>query len=241
MSSARASTRRSLTVAIEPGLAAAIDAVVDRHDTTLSTFLLACWQTLLWRVTNHPNICVGVTCDGRTYEELQTALGAFARCLPIGGRFEGSLRFDRLLARVDSVSREMLEWQQYGYGENLGESSDVAEPLSFAAAFEFNQPAEKFSFADITLSQSRLYSCTDRFRVKLSCLKSKDFFSADLLYDLNSFSRSDIERMAAQFRALLQSVVSNPAAAIGELEILSPAERLNSCWSSSTIPGRAFH
>src|ERR1051326_6956220 len=44
--------------------------------------LLACWQTLLWRLSGQAEIVVGVGSAGRNYEGLGEALGLFGKYLP---------------------------------------------------------------------------------------------------------------------------------------------------------------
>ncbi|HEX8185323.1 MAG TPA: amino acid adenylation domain-containing protein, partial [Blastocatellia bacterium] len=44
-------------------------------------------------------------------------------------------------------------------------------------------------------------------------------------YDAGSFGEDDIKRLAEEFQALLKGIINNPDAAIGELEIVSDAER----------------
>src|SRR5258708_343654 len=47
------------------------------HAAKSENILLACWQTLLWRLTGQKEIVTGFVCDGRKYQELQGALGLF--------------------------------------------------------------------------------------------------------------------------------------------------------------------
>lgn len=44
-----------------------IEAAAQKYETTMETFLLACWQTLLWRLTGKPDVLVGHVRDGREH------------------------------------------------------------------------------------------------------------------------------------------------------------------------------
>ena len=57
---------RLLTLTITPDTAAKIRALPRKYDAPASAFFLACWQTLLWRLTGSPDLIVGMACDGRT-------------------------------------------------------------------------------------------------------------------------------------------------------------------------------
>ena len=56
---------RSLSFELETDLTTALKAAVRKYDTSPSAFLLACWQTLLFRLTGQPHFIVGMACDGR--------------------------------------------------------------------------------------------------------------------------------------------------------------------------------
>src|SRR5207244_4332066 len=59
-------------------------AAAEAHGVSLPTFLLAAWQMLLWRLTGE-RVEIGVTKDGREFEELGDACGPFTRVLPARG------------------------------------------------------------------------------------------------------------------------------------------------------------
>src|SRR4028118_2411798 len=56
------------TGAIDSHTKAKIEALVGTYNTSVSGFLLACWQILLWRLTGQSDIIVGMAEDGRSYE-----------------------------------------------------------------------------------------------------------------------------------------------------------------------------
>ncbi|NEQ24566.1 MAG: amino acid adenylation domain-containing protein, partial [Microcoleus sp. SIO2G3] len=72
---------------------------------------------------------------------------------------------------------------------------------------------------------AKQYVCCDRFKLKLSCVRRDKALLAEFHYDSNLFKPKDIERWAGHFQALLESVIANPDAAIGELEILNLSDR----------------
>lgn len=84
-----------------------------QHTASLADLLLACWQTLLWRLTSEAEIFVGVSFDGRNYSELQDALGPFERFIPVGTRLQKGLPFTELLQQVAGRMREAAKRQHY--------------------------------------------------------------------------------------------------------------------------------
>ena len=49
-----------------------------RRTTSVEAVLLACWQTLLWRLSGQAEVLVETSFDGRKYEEMHQAIGAYA-------------------------------------------------------------------------------------------------------------------------------------------------------------------
>jgi amino acid adenylation domain-containing protein/non-ribosomal peptide synthase protein (TIGR01720 family) len=95
----------------------------------------------------------------------------------------------------------------------------------FPVCFDFDEQPTAYSTADLSFSIYKQYVCIDRFKVKLSCIRWDDALIAEFHYDANLFQVEDIWRLAEQFQTLLESVINQPEAAIGELEILSANEQ----------------
>ncbi len=217
---------RFLTSPINPDTAAKIRTLIRKYDAPASAFFLACWQTLLWRLTGLSDIIVGMACDGRTYEGLPEAIGPLAKYLPLHCHLKKDLRFSELLAQVNESARDVLEWQEYFSWEQIvGSNGDIKAPPFFPASFEFEERPAGCSAPAVKLSIHRRLACADRFKLKLSCVQREDLWTMELYYDANLFRMEDIRRLAGQCHTLLESVVRDPEAAICELEIVSGAER----------------
>src|SRR5579872_61199 len=230
---------RHLVSTIDSQQTGKIKSLARKHDTSASVFLLACWQTLLWRLTGVSDFNLGMACDGRSYEELQRALGLFSKNLPLRCHLEGEFPFSRLLRRVDESSREALQWQEYfswkddstGQGSNgagsnaTGLNGQIEAAPFFAAGFEFRERTAKHSAAGLTFSLREQSCCADRFNMKLCCVEAEDFYAAEFHYDSTLFQETDVRRLSEQFHTLIENVLAEPQAAVGELTILSGAQR----------------
>ena len=245
---------RRLVSTIDSQLTGKIKSLARKHDTSASVFLLACWQTLLWRLTGVSEFSIGMACDGRSYEELQRALGLFSKNLPLRCHLEREFPFSKLLRRVHESSREALQWQEYfswegdstgqgfnGAGSNGAESNGAgsngagskgaglngkieAAPF-FAASFEFRELPGKHSAAGLTFSLREQSACADRFNLKLCCVEAEDSFAAEFHYDSTLFGAADVRRLSEQFQTLIESALGDPESAVSELAILSGAQR----------------
>ncbi|MBD1812958.1 amino acid adenylation domain-containing protein, partial [Microcoleus sp. FACHB-DQ6] len=210
---------QSFEVKLELALLGKVEAIASQYNTSLSTFLLACWKILLWRLIGQSELAVGVAFDGRKYEELEPALGLFAKFLPLRGQLTENFSFAESLQQIQQEEREAYKYQEYFSPEYLGNSS------GFPFGFEFEEQLEKHSASGVFFSIYKQYACCDRFKVKLSCHRQNDSLAAEFHYDPIFLADNSIRCLAEQFYAVVQSAASNPQTAIGKLEMLSDRAR----------------
>ncbi|MDF5714837.1 MAG: amino acid adenylation domain-containing protein, partial [Rhizonema sp. NSF051] len=208
-------------LAITPQLTAKIETLAQKYDTSTAVVLLACWQTLIWRLTKQPDIVIGMVAARRDYEELQNLLGLVATWLPIKSHLTPDLRFQELLELVEQTIEAGSEWQDYFVPEPMENNTLLAFPIGF----EFEQLPEQLTAADVSFSLEKYYSCIEPFKVKLTCTQSESLFIAEFYYDINYFNADTIQGLAEQFQTLLTSVTANPEEKISQLEILSKSDR----------------
>ena len=217
---------QSIRVAIESNVTEKIEAIAQSNQTTASAFFLTCWQILLGRLTAQADLMIGVGFDGRNYEELQDAIGLFAKYLPLPVHLAADFPFVQVLQQVEPSLHELSQWQDSYTWESISESNvQDEEPPFFPFCFDFEPEFGSYKAREVCFSVYRKYACVDRFKVKLRSVRRQSSWSAEFHYDSNSFAREDIQRLAAQFQTLLVSASDNPDAAIGELEILGLKER----------------
>jgi amino acid adenylation domain-containing protein len=217
---------QALPLVVEPQLAAEIEALARQHGTSTDVLLLACWQILLWRLTGQAEVVVGVSDDGRNYEELQGALGLFEHYLPVSCSLEESLTFGQVSKQLNELAREAETWQEYFTWEDaVGANGDARGTAFFPFGFEFSARPASYSAGQVAFAIFRQYTCIDRFKVKLVGAPHADSLRVTLHYDAHLFWHQDMAHLAHQFLSLLRSAVSTPEAPISALELLSSTER----------------
>lgn len=218
---------QSVAAQIAPETLAKLKTVAQEHAAgATSALLLACWQTLLWRLNGESDVIVGVAYDGRVYEGLEHALGLFARYLPLPLKLEKSCSFVQILKSVEQLTNEIYEWQEYFKLEQWSsQTSDAAEQPFFPYSFSFEEHPAPSSMAGITFSLEKYFACPDRFNINLRCLEKRDAISTEFHYDSALFTAEQMRHLADQFHQLLKSVAQNPHATLGELEIANRDER----------------
>jgi amino acid adenylation domain-containing protein len=217
---------RVLVSPIDFELNTKIGGLATKYEASASGFLLACWQTLLWRVGGSQEFIVGLVCDGRTYDELRETMGPFAKTLPVHCGLEAHLSFGELLERTERSAREAVEWQEYFSFEQFDRLSVGSERCRFfPIAFEYLIAEANFNQGCTRFSIQKQYCCSDRFALKLCCVQREGGLVAEFHYDSSRFDTEDVERLALEFQALLGSVCANPDSPIGNFDIVSPEER----------------
>jgi amino acid adenylation domain-containing protein len=181
-------------------------------------FLLTCWLVLLRRYTSEPEITVGLTVDGRSYQELRQALGLFAKSLPLQVQLSETDSFKETMQRVNHAVREVREWQEYFVPQHDDASFNY---FGFEHLGEF----EEASAAGLVFSTLRQATYFVPFKVKLVCARRAGQLAIELQYDRARFATKDIARMGEHFKVLLANVAQHPEIPLESLAVISEGER----------------
>jgi len=204
---------------------AKLEDFAQKYNTSISALLQTCWTILLWRLTGQSDVVVGTYCDGRNYEEIESALGLLAKYLPIDSQLEDKTKFSDVLKQIDASTNEAFKWQEAFTWEQVSATEQNLSSLFFPYTFEFRELLAPYSVADLSFSISKHYVCIEPFKLKLTCIRQDSGLVTEFHYDSNLFQGEDIERLARYFQTLLASAIEKPEAAISELEILSECDR----------------
>ena len=192
----------------------------------LSSFLLTCWKILLWRLTDQSDLAIALGCNGRQYEELESAMGCFAKYLPLRVHLENTWKFSHVLQHTCTQQTEAFQWQDSFSWEQAIAGTETAITSPFCPfSFEFELTPTWEIIGSPSFSLYKQYTCIDRFKVKLVCARKSDVLDLELHYDANLFSEEAIAQLAAQFQVLVQSAIEEPNASIDELEMLPEGDR----------------
>ncbi|MEG4455770.1 amino acid adenylation domain-containing protein [Microcoleus sp. N9_A1] len=200
-----------------------LEAIAQKHQSDISTFLLTCWQILIWRLTRQPNLIVGVTGNGRKYEELEHSLGLLSTYLPLHCDLQDEFSFAEVWRQVELNLKDIHTWQEYFTWEETLESdkSNAFLPI----CFECETEPEKYGESGVSFFLDRQDACLEPFKLKLSCLSRGNCLITDFCYDPALFEAEDIKRLSKHFQALLESAVKSPQIPISQLNILSDRDR----------------
>ena len=210
---------------VNPTQVQQISEYIQKEKVSIDLFFLACWQILLWRITQQSEVLIGVGFEGRKYEELQDSIGLLAKYLPLKSNFKQGLYFQDILKQIQLKLDSIDTWQeQFSWESIIDENKNDINTLFIPFNFNFTT-LDSHIFDDISFSIIKQDVCFDKFKIKLSFTQNQDDLVAQLYYDAKSFGRNYIQCLAEQFQTLLSSVLDSPETVIDKIEILSEVER----------------
>lgn len=218
-------TPQTVAVPLGPETAAHLSAYAQQRGTTVQLCVLAGWHALLWRLTQQSAGIVGVRYDGRSYDDLQGALGLFAKYIPVHVAIDARDSFNTLLARVAEAVDATAEWQTSFFWDRFASASGYESSAYCPHIFEFQPLPQRYVAGATTFTLTHDESCIDRFELKLTCFEQADQLAIAVQYNRARFAPESIERIASLFATQLHHALVQPELPIGDLPLLSPDER----------------
>ena len=197
--------------------------------TTLFMTMLAAFVTLLYRYSGQSDILVGTPIANRNRNEIESLIGFFVNTLVLRTNFADNPSFENLLAQVRETTLQAYEHQDVPF-EQVVEALQPQRSLSHSPLFQVmfvlqNVPMTEFELPGVTLTQLDGDSTIAKFDLTLSMSETNRGLVGEWEYNTDLFDGSTIDRMATHFQNLLSAVVANPQQTVGELPLLSAAER----------------
>ena len=203
--------------------------VSSRHRVTLFMTLLAAFKVLLWRYTNQADVVVGSPIANRTQAETEDLIGFFVNTLVLRTDLSGNPTFAQLLDRVKEVALGAYDHQDLPFEklvEELSPERDFGHNPLFQVLFVLqNATRSRLELPGLALERLDVHSGTAKFDLSLSILETADGLKTSWEYDTDLFDAERIERMMGHLQVLLEAVVARPEQRIGELPLLTSAER----------------
>ncbi|HWA25817.1 MAG TPA: condensation domain-containing protein [Lacunisphaera sp.] len=224
-SGTRGGTGRSEKIELSAALGCSVGILAQREGTNVLTILLAAFQVLLHRYTNLPSFVVGLGGSDRHLPGMEDLLGPCTRIVPFRPDLSGNPRFRILLERV---RQEILE--TYAHAARLGFESlpgryrnpALACPVQF---IHERRSAELVNWPGLRLQELELDTGACGCELSLRLVESTGRWSIRAEYDAEYFSPAGIQQLLAHYQVLLQAAVSQPAARLSELPLLTSLER----------------
>jgi amino acid adenylation domain-containing protein len=206
-----------------------VQALSRREGVTLFMTLLAAFQLLLSRYSGQDDITVGTPVAHRPRAETEDLIGFFVNTLVLRADVSGNPTFREFLQRVKETALGAYAHQDIPF-EKLVEELAPERNLSVTPLFQVmftleNAPLPEVEAHGLKMRPEALSGDTAKFDLALGIDETSDGLSADWHYRSELFAAVTIERMAAHFQTLLESIVTDPDARIADLPLLTASER----------------
>ena len=196
---------------------------------TLFTILLTAFQVLLGKYTGQSDVAVGTALAGRSHRGIQNLIGFFVNTLPLRARLDWNMSSVEVLAQARKIVFDACEHQEVPF-KKLVEEIPLQRDAGRSPLFQVLlavQPhlAETPQFGSLRLSFPEIHAGTSKFDLTLNAVETESGLRTAIEYNQDIYEASTVQRMAEHFRILLEQMVAQPAQRIGDLALLSKAER----------------
>ncbi|WP_157639226.1 non-ribosomal peptide synthetase, partial [Burkholderia ubonensis] len=210
-------------------LADGVRAIAHASGTSMFMVVLAAYALLLSRYSNQQDIVIGSPIANRRSSMTEPLIGFFANMLALRVDLSGNPGFGDLLARVKRVALDGYSRQEIPF-EQVVDALKLERNLSRTPVFQVVFAYEKASsqpvnFPGLVATPVSVETHTAKFDLTLHVQDSDHGLAGSLEYNLDLFDAATIERMAEHFRQLLEAVIADSNRPLGDLSLLSDAER----------------
>jgi natural product biosynthesis luciferase-like monooxygenase protein/amino acid adenylation domain-containing protein len=196
---------------------------------TVFMSLQTAFLTMLGKYAGQEDVSIGTAVANRDLIEIEGVIGFFVNTVVLRNDLSGNPSFRELLGRVRKTVLEAHEHQHVPF-EKLVEELQPDRDLSRTPLFQVmllmhDQPGGEFRLAGLHVSDFPFATNLTNFDLTLEAVESSAGITGVLSYARDLYERKSADRMAAHLRAILETMVKNPDQRIGDLSLLTEAER----------------
>jgi amino acid adenylation domain-containing protein len=216
---------------LDPALTENVRVLGRQERTSLFTIFAAAFNALLCRYTGQEDILVGIPIADRDRPELQSLIGYLIDTHVLRTDLSGDPTFRELLGRVQKGLLGVYSHRAVPFDQVVAAvhpERNLSHAPLFQVMLNWRDRDAQMPFitmeglaAEPLLAQSR----TSKFDVILVLTDAGDEIWLEMEYSTDLFDDDRIERMVRHLGVLLQSVGVDPGRRIGELPLLTEAER----------------
>ena len=206
-----------------------LQALAGREGVTFFMLSLAVLKVLLARITGQYDIFAGTLVAGRSRVELEPLIGLFVNPLVLRTELSGDPPFRELLARVQTTVVEALAMQDLPFERIVQAVAPRRDPsrhpvfqINFIFQRDFVKPLQA---ADVTLTALPSRSPGAIYDLNFFMVERADGWRASCEYNTDLYESATVNRLLAQFQALMEGVLSDPARPISQVPMASPLDR----------------
>ncbi|MGH7798833.1 MAG: amino acid adenylation domain-containing protein, partial [Candidatus Binatia bacterium] len=216
-------------IVLPEALTRALKTLSQEQHVTPFMVLLAAFKALLHRYSGQRDIAVGVPIAGRNRFEFEHLIGFFVNTLVLRTELAGECTFRELVTRMRDVCLSAYDNQDLPFEklvEELKPDRDLSRNPLFQVLFQVrNLPKETLQFSEVASDEFPFDRKIARFDLTLDITEIAGELRCTFGYNTDLFDASTIVRMQQHYQHLLENVVAQPDRSIGEIALLTEAEK----------------
>ncbi|WP_324195191.1 non-ribosomal peptide synthase/polyketide synthase [Nocardia puris] len=203
--------------------------IAEDNHATLFMALHAAFATVLAKLSGQRDIALGTPVAGRGDQALDEVVGMFVNTLVLRADVRPDLSFADLVAEVRAADLRAFDHADVPFERLV----DTLEPERSAARhplFQVMMDLRNTARADLELDGLRVEELdidtrSAKFDLQLSLTETGDGLAAVFEYATDLFDADTVARVADRLRLVLDAVCADPGVRVGELDLLTGAER----------------
>jgi amino acid adenylation domain-containing protein/non-ribosomal peptide synthase protein (TIGR01720 family) len=238
----------SYDLPLSPELARQVKLLADRENATIFMTMLAAVAALLHGCTGQRELVLGSTIANRTRPETEGLIANFVNTLALRTNVSGDPTFRELLGRVRRTTLGALEHQELPFEklvQELQPERDASQaPIVQMVVNYDNTPQFRLDNAGLRLHLRPVHMDVVHFDLTLTVTPSGDGMVSIWEYNTEVFESETIHRLAARWQSVLRQAVADPDLRIGDLELLTEADRRDlAAWNATAtdVPETTVH
>ncbi|WP_288993413.1 non-ribosomal peptide synthetase [uncultured Paenibacillus sp.] len=224
-------TADHVTAELGKDLSKRMDRVAKQHLVTVNTLLQAVWGVMLQKYNGTNDAVFGSVVAGRPAEipGIESMIGLFINTVPVRVNSEVDTVFADLMAKLQERALDSGRYDYYPLYEIQARSVQKQNLINHIIAFE-NYPVDEqmeqagdqqhggLTIADVQMEEQTNYN------FNVTVMPGTEI---EIRFDFNAevFDKDSIERLKGHLVHLLEQVTDNPEITVGELELVTEAEK----------------
>ncbi|WP_213471741.1 non-ribosomal peptide synthetase, partial [Paenibacillus dendritiformis] len=224
-------TADHVTAELGKDLSERMDRVAKERLVTVNTLLQAAWGVMLQKYNGTNDAVFGSVVAGRPAEipGIESMIGLFINTVPVRITSEGDTVFADLMAKLQERALESGRYAYYPLYEIQARSVQKQNLINHIIAFE-NYPVDEQmeqagdqQHGDLTITDVQMEEQTN-YNFNVTVVPGAEI---EIRFDFNAevFDKDSIERLKGHLVHLLEQVTDNPEITVGELELVTEAEK----------------
>ena len=191
---------------------------------TLYMTLLAVYNVLLSKYSGQEDIVVGTPIAGRPHADLQNIVGMFVNTLAMRNFPEANKSFREFLNEVKLNSLQDFENQDYQF-EELVDKLNIKRNLSRNPLFDVvftmqNSNNTSIGIKGLSIKPFNFNDGVIKFDLEVTAIEFDEKMLLNICFCTSIFKRDSIEKMAEDFKAIVEKITENSEVKIGEINLL---------------------